>query len=416
MNDNRVADILFEYLKASIYHPEKAQLNVEELPPEFQDLGEGLLFLCQCLKEQKVFGKSILKGDFENNVPPVDNVVAAPLKEIHGILKHVIWQTSRVAAGDYNQKLDYFGEFSDSFNTMVNQLKEREEKLEAQRNNLSAKNKELNNLQNLFKELTVDAPYLIIAVDNNKRKDITYLNNEAKRLRKHDKNFFNYIYEHIVDEDKIEYFMTVTDKRIVSKEKHLHVKSNKSITGTNEQIIYVINDETDRINEDKQLEQMAYRDSLTGLPNRRHGMNLVRQLASENKIFSVAFIDIDYLKYCNDEFGHNTGDLYIKLVANKLLELEEPKTICRIGGDEFLVVKEIDDAAKLDRDLTKLRQELIDDDSTEFPKSFSFGIELYDPKDEIDISVSLSDADKKMYSYKLNNKLHIQYKDDRKIK
>jgi len=95
--------------------------------------------------------------------------------------------------------------------------------------------------------------------------------------------------------------------------------------------------------EQQRLSQMAYHDSLTGLPNRyllldRLEMVLARAKREESYA-AVVFIDLDEFKEVNDTYGHETGDLLLVSVARRLTEtFREQDTIARLGGDEFVLV------------------------------------------------------------------------------
>jgi len=69
------------------------------------------------------------QGRLSEFVPCKRNVLASPFKELHAQLKHLTWQTQRIAEGDFKQRVDFMGEFSLAFNTMVEKLAQREEQL-----------------------------------------------------------------------------------------------------------------------------------------------------------------------------------------------------------------------------------------------------------------------------------------------
>ena len=89
---------------------------------------------------------------------------------------------------------------------------------------------------------------------------------------------------------------------------------------------------------------MAYRDPLTGLRNRRYlelrfAEELHRVKRKPNGHCSVVMIDLDDLKVINDELGHAEGDRSLKWIGNFLTaELRQQDVCCRIGGDEFVLV------------------------------------------------------------------------------
>lgn len=94
---------------------------------------------------------------------------------------------------------------------------------------------------------------------------------------------------------------------------------------------------------EKQLEEMAKTDALTGLLNRRAGIDKLKQTYEQCRLFAkpltVCFADIDGLKRINDTYGHGTGDALIRTAAQILNNFADEKGfVCRLGGDEFVLV------------------------------------------------------------------------------
>ena len=116
---------LFNYLQDVIYDPGKASLEIDKLPEDLRDFGKGLQYYVNCVRETQQFAGSLSKGDLTTNHPSRGNEVAGPLKALHASLKHLTWQTQQIEQGDYSQRVEFMGEFSDSFNTMTNQLAQR---------------------------------------------------------------------------------------------------------------------------------------------------------------------------------------------------------------------------------------------------------------------------------------------------
>ncbi|WP_334074263.1 MULTISPECIES: putative bifunctional diguanylate cyclase/phosphodiesterase [Paenibacillus] len=86
------------------------------------------------------------------------------------------------------------------------------------------------------------------------------------------------------------------------------------------------------------LESMAYRDTITGLPNRNE-MNRFLHTVSDRDSLGVLFLDLDQFKSINDTLGHSVGDLLIGHVGRRLLRFAgEGREVFRIGGDEFLFI------------------------------------------------------------------------------
>ena len=128
--EEKNCEILFEYLRDIIYDSENAELNLEQLDEPFWKLGMGLQYLDKAVKEMKHYSAEISKGNLSIEAPGRDNFLCENLKNIHANLNHLTWQAKQVAKGDYSQSVSYLGEFSEAFNTMTKQLKEREEELE----------------------------------------------------------------------------------------------------------------------------------------------------------------------------------------------------------------------------------------------------------------------------------------------
>ncbi|GIX27977.1 MAG: hypothetical protein KatS3mg123_1858 [Burkholderiales bacterium] len=112
------------------------------------------------------------------------------------------------------------------------------------------------------------------------------------------------------------------------------------------------------------IEQLAFYDSLTGLPNRALLLDRLKQAlaAAERRGDRVAllFLDLNRFKEINDTQGHATGDDVLLEVARRLkATLRQEETVARIGGDEFLVVAPGTDQAGAVRIAERLQQALV---------------------------------------------------------
>ena len=91
------------------------------------------------------------------------------------------------------------------------------------------------------------------------------------------------------------------------------------------------------------LEEMALRDSLTGLFNARYlQMRLQEELAAAKRHripVSLVLFDIDHFKRVNDDHGHTVGDRMLRLIGRTILsKLREGETVARVGGEEFALL------------------------------------------------------------------------------
>ncbi len=91
------------------------------------------------------------------------------------------------------------------------------------------------------------------------------------------------------------------------------------------------------------LQVLTYEDELTGLPNRRHAVSALEALWHEagrdGTALSVLMLDADRFKGVNDRFGHATGDEVLRALGRRLRDaVRTSDIVCRLGGDEFLVI------------------------------------------------------------------------------
>ncbi len=102
------------------------------------------------------------------------------------------------------------------------------------------------------------------------------------------------------------------------------------------------------------LQDLATRDFLTGLPNRRHfleqSQRVLPQCLTDQQSVSVAMLDLDHFKHVNDTLGHDAGDEALRAVASVLTAYARPQDlIARFGGEEFcMLVPGLDEAATTD--------------------------------------------------------------------
>ncbi|MCX7192916.1 MAG: EAL domain-containing protein [Proteobacteria bacterium] len=111
------------------------------------------------------------------------------------------------------------------------------------------------------------------------------------------------------------------------------------------QIVGTIQDITGRKQAEKEIQNLAFYDHLTGLPNRRLLLDRLRQTlavcARGGLSGALLFIDLDNFKSLNDTLGHDIGDLLLQQVAFRLKScVREDDSVARFGGDEFVVMLE----------------------------------------------------------------------------
>jgi diguanylate cyclase (GGDEF)-like protein len=152
-----------------------------------------------------------------------------------------------------------------------------------------------------------------------------------------------------------------------------------------------------------ELEVMAQCDSLTGLWNRRAFEVVVetqQQIARrEKRSLSLVIMDIDRFKRINDEHGHQRGDEVLKAIADLLTsQFRKVDAVCRIGGEEFVVVLNDTDLERAVELAEKLRQRLEETLLSDLPVTASFGVAAN--RDDDTVRSLLSRADQALYRAK----------------
>lgn len=103
-----------------------SEISKENLETEdYIKLLDALKTLGEKQQESNDFITGLSKGDLESD-PPQNNQFVAPFKELHSSLQNLVWQVSRFALGDYNQKVEFSGAFTDSFQRLSQSLKDKE--------------------------------------------------------------------------------------------------------------------------------------------------------------------------------------------------------------------------------------------------------------------------------------------------
>ncbi len=335
---------------------------------------------------------------------------------------------------------DEFGELGNSFNLMIGNLRENyeeltavyeellatEEEIQAQYDELQISDESLRNSEERYRialEGCNDSIWQWDLVTDNffisdKLYDITgyKLNNNM--------NFTKFIAEIIHPDDldivkkdfekhinnitpiyKSEFRAKISDGSYVwllSRGKALRDSENKAI-----KMAGSITDISERKISENKIKFMAYYDSLTKLPNRTFFIDKLNEelelVCSKNAEGAVFFIDLDNFKNINDTMGHDYGDkLLIYLAKQFEILIDKKDTICRLGGDEFILLhpyikeSEVELYAKRFLDLFNKALEI---DNRQMYITASIGVALY-PKDGTDANTILKNADSAMYKAK----------------
>ncbi len=165
----------------------------------------------------------------------------------------------------------------------------------------------------------------------------------------------------------------------------------------------------------KQLEELANTDVLTGLSNRRKALDYMEELinkASDYAAFIIFICDIDFFNNVNDTYGHDFGDEVLKGISQIFKdELKGRDLAARWGGEEFLLLFPDcngDDAfLKVSHLRNKIKAMKIKKGEIEVGVTMTFGLTEYDFSN--DLSASIKEADEKLYLGKEQGRDRIVY-------
>lgn len=183
------------------------------------------------------------------------------------------------------------------------------------------------------------------------------------------------------------------------------------------QFIGIMRDITERKAAESKILHLANHDNLTNLPNRNLVQDRIQQTIAtakrEDSHFAVMFIDLDKFKVINDSLGHDTGDLLLQTVAQRLTaSLRTGDTVGRQGGDEFIVLltslNTAEDAALVAQKILRNMSEPCLLNGYELHTSASIGIAVY-PQDGDNVETLLKNSDTAMYHAKDSGRSNFQF-------
>jgi diguanylate cyclase (GGDEF)-like protein/PAS domain S-box-containing protein len=184
------------------------------------------------------------------------------------------------------------------------------------------------------------------------------------------------------------------------------------IDGKLKGIISTYVDITERKNMEQELLKLAHYDVLTGSYSRGYGLALLKQqIKTSNRkknTILLLYLDVDNFKYINDTFGHKEGDKVLKesvgLFKSTLREID---IICRMGGDEFLLIfpdSSLKESSLIRSRLQKKLSRLNKSIKKNYIIKFSMGFSEYLPDKPKVLDELINIADQRMYEEKKKNK------------
>lgn len=385
-----------ENLRDIIQNKKIQESALEGASQEFNQLQEAFYYISKCITDTQGYITNVAKGNLDSEPPAKENFLAGASKELQSVLRHLTWQTKQVAKGDYRQRIDFLGEFSDSFNVMIGQLNERKEQLLENERVMSQTMDLMISIMNAnngwvivtdiggdnihYKNRGLAVGMLGGETFDEESKTIPTLIEFARQQLEQGETAFTYHNE--------------------SCFRHYAVNCHEVMWDHKECNAYYILDVTQHEQEKRSLSELAFVDELTRAYNRRYGMNAIQRLLDDDAEFALVMVDLNDLKEVNDNGGHSCGDDYIRTTCDIIRDkVRERDLLIRVGGDEFIVILQgcTDEGAQ---NKLAIIANAVEKEEKEFQMSISYGIVCNNIKDKMELAKMLELADEKMYDYK----------------
>jgi diguanylate cyclase (GGDEF)-like protein/PAS domain S-box-containing protein len=292
------------------------------------------------------------KGDFSYTVN-FKGFVGGALKALQANLNHVAWLARCVADGDLEQRMDFMGDFSDAFNSMVQQLKSTLNELKANQERLMAEEERWQLAMQCSRdglwEVDLDfskSPYYsprLLELTGYLPDDFPDMRGWTRIFHPNDRKIVE-IQQNLMSEDPPSSFELDHKLRCADGQYRWFMTRGMLIrnplTHKPARVIGVTADIQERKEREESYSHRATHDALTSLPNRilfdDHLKNSVEFAKRNGSHVAVIMMDLDKFKPVNDTYGHAAGDALLVAVAARLQQnIRESDIAARFGGDEF---------------------------------------------------------------------------------
>lgn len=374
----------------------------------YQNLKHNLTSLQNEMDDLTAYSAELSKGNLSVDFPDNHTALCENLKNLHANLNHLTWQAQQVAKGDYSQHVAYLGDFSDAFNKMTKQLKEREMRLQGEAFRAQSHAEMIEGYNDLMVEMLSKRREWLLVVDVD-TKEILYCN-KKKNEENIDTDYCNIcnkkltFYPELLNWNCDEQYKVweISD----GSETYYRITSFPIEWKNHASYVHIVVDITDEKKAAHNLTSKAYHDPGTGIKNRLFFEEYMNMILNDRQNATLCYLDLDGLKYVNDTYGHLEGDIYIQNFVELIkTNFRSEDTFARIGGDEFCLVLSGNIKDLIEHKMAEILKEFQTGDYGKYQCSFSYGIvNVEGETNTLSYDEILHKADEIMYNCKRENK------------
>ena len=386
--------------------------------------------MIRLIEEIGLFVLPLARGELGAPLPSPDNRMARPLVEMHDRLSQLTRQTQEIARGDYSQRIDFMGEFSEAFNSMVVLLAERERSLTDE---IVRRKQAEADLQS-ERDLLVSGPVVTFRWGVGDEGAVQYVSPNVSAYGYAAEEFLSgrRTYASIVDPADIDWITEdgndkarsglegwTQEYRITDADGETHWVRDftHTVRGADGEVTayegYIIDITPQKRAEqalrqrEEQLRMLSLSDELTGLYNRRGffalGEQAMRVARRRSSGLGVISVDVDDLEAVNDRYGHAQGDEALRTVADVIrASIRESDVAGRVGGDEFVILA--DDGPEITGDLVARLQRRVERHNVRSGRphhlSLSIGAVDWEVGEQVTLQELVERADQRVHDVK----------------
>ncbi len=351
-------------------------------------------------------------------------------------VKNLMLGANKVSQGNFDFKVpvtsrDELSQLASCFNHMIQQISSEQDKLKQANISLNNEIEQRKLAENQMKLAAsvfshsregivitdthakiIEVNEAFTAITGYGRDEVLGKNPRFMQSGNHDKDFYRMMWNNLNQHGYWSGEIWNKRKNGESVVELLTISAVKDSANEIKHFVALFSDITDQIKHQKQLEQIAHYDSLTGLPNRMLLSDRLNQAITQahrrKQAITIAYLDLDGFKKVNDTHGHDLGDQLLVTISQRMSDcLRDSDTIARLGGDEFIAVlidsDIIESKISLDRLLMAASQP-VRIENIVIQVTASIGVTSYPQDKEIDADQLVRQADQAMYRAKLEGK------------